>query len=151
MTTHNTFGAMRHSRTASRCIRGKRLTTIPAATAIVVISCKSAPPRSSDGDDDGGAAAATATVSSSDVLPLLSRSFRLKTTLKLSLLMMLLERRTHAIRLELESIRNEQLLSLCKRLTVTEPPDQKTGRKIMQGGAYHISASGLRSQHNCRL
>ena len=58
------------------------------------------------------------------MVPLLCRSFRLKTTLKLSLLMKLLEGTRHAITLELESVQKEQLLSLCKSVTVTAQPRQ---------------------------
>ncbi len=75
------------------------------------------------------------------MVPLLCRSFRLKTTLKLSLLMKLLEGTRHAITLELESVQKEQLLSLCKSVTVTAQPRQNKREEDL---SHHVSGTGLR-------
>ena len=75
------------------------------------------------------------------MVPLLCRSFRLKTTLKLSLLMKLLEGTTHAITLALESVQKEQLLSLCKSVTVTAQPRQNKREEDL---SHHVSGTGLR-------
>ena len=91
-----------------------RLTTMPAATPMVVISCKSMwPPGCAAGG--GGGLEATATLSCSWVLPLLCRSLRLKTTLKLSLLPKLLEKTRQVMLLESTSMASVQLLSACTR------------------------------------